>query len=73
MPYNVLVVDDSAVMRAMLVRVLRMSGLPLGTVYEAGDGARALDLLAAHDVVKGYRTAAGDLPSSNHGARWNRY
>src|SRR5262249_30872763 len=50
MAYNVLVVDDSAVMRAMLIRVLRMSALPLGVVYEAGDGARALDLLSEHDI-----------------------
>ena len=48
--HDVLVVDDSAVMRAMLIRVLRVSGLPIGTVYEAGDGQSALALLAAHPV-----------------------
>jgi two-component system, chemotaxis family, chemotaxis protein CheY len=50
MALNVLVVDDSAVMRSMLIRTLRLSGLPLTNVYQAGDGAEALTLLAAHDV-----------------------
>jgi two-component system chemotaxis response regulator CheY len=48
--YDILVVDDSTVMRAMLIRVLRLSGLPLGTVHEAGDGARALEILRAHRI-----------------------
>jgi two-component system chemotaxis response regulator CheY len=42
MPLNVLIVDDSAVMRAMVARVLRLTGLPLGEVGEAGDGAAGL-------------------------------
>jgi two-component system, chemotaxis family, chemotaxis protein CheY len=50
MALTVLVVDDSAVMRSMLIRTLRLSGLPLTNVYQAGDGAEALKLLAAHDV-----------------------
>lgn len=50
MALNVLVVDDSAVMRSMLIRTLRLSGLPLTNVYQAGDGAEALTQLAAHDV-----------------------
>ncbi|HEX5580708.1 MAG TPA: response regulator [Gemmatimonadaceae bacterium] len=47
MHFNVLVVDDSAVMRAMIVRTLRMSGLPLGEVHEAADGEEALARLRA--------------------------
>jgi two-component system chemotaxis response regulator CheY len=43
--YNVLVVDDSAVMRAMVIRALRMTGLPLGDVLQASDGAEALRML----------------------------
>jgi two-component system chemotaxis response regulator CheY len=50
MALNVLVVDDSAVMRSMLIRTLRLSGLPLTNVHQAGDGAEALALLAEHDV-----------------------
>lgn len=42
MQFNVLVVDDSAVMRQMILRTLRMSGLPLGELHEAADGEEAL-------------------------------
>ena len=42
MQFNVLVVDDSAVMRAMIIRTLRMCGLPVGEIHEAGDGEEAL-------------------------------
>jgi two-component system, chemotaxis family, chemotaxis protein CheY len=47
---DVLVVDDSAVMRAMVIKVLRMSGLPLGNVHQAGDGASALDLVRREHI-----------------------
>ncbi len=50
MSLNVLVVDDSAVMRSMLIRTLRLSGLPLTNVYQAGNGAEALATLSAHEV-----------------------
>jgi two-component system chemotaxis response regulator CheY len=42
---NVLVVDDSPVMRKMVIRVLAMSGLPIHSVHEASQGREALDLL----------------------------
>ena len=45
MAFNVLVVDDSAVMRAMVVRTLRMSGVPLAAVHEAANGEEGLRLL----------------------------
>jgi len=45
MAFNVLVVDDSAVMRQMVVRTLKMSGLPLGTVHEAANGEEGLFVL----------------------------
>jgi two-component system chemotaxis response regulator CheY len=45
MAFNVLVVDDSAVMRQMVVRTLRMSGLPLASVLEAGNGEEGLFVL----------------------------
>jgi two-component system chemotaxis response regulator CheY len=44
-PLNILVVDDSAVMRAMIIRVLRLCGLILGEVYEAADGIEGLRVL----------------------------
>ena len=45
MPLNILVVDDSAVMRAMIIRILRLTGLSLGEIYEASNGQEGLDLL----------------------------
>ncbi|MEN9509768.1 MAG: chemotaxis protein CheY [Gemmatimonadota bacterium] len=45
MAFNVLVVDDSAVMRQMVVRTLKMSGVPLGTILEASNGEEGLFIL----------------------------
>ena len=45
MAFNILVVDDSAVMRAMIIRILRLTGLSLGEVYEAPNGRDALRVL----------------------------
>lgn len=45
MAFNVLVVDDSAVMRTMVIRTLKMSGLPIGEIHQAGNGAEALRVL----------------------------
>ena len=48
MAFNLLVVDDSAVMRRMIIRALRLSGLPLGEVHEAADGEEGLRQLDQH-------------------------
>ena len=45
MAYRVLVVDDSAAMRAFIRRVFDLSGLEVETLFEAGDGQEAMDLL----------------------------
>ena len=45
MVLNVLVADDSAVMRAMIIKSLRLSGLPLGDVHEASSGEEGLEVL----------------------------
>lgn len=45
MAFNILVVDDSAVMRAMIIRILRLTGLSLGEVYEAQNGKEGLKVL----------------------------
>jgi CheY-like chemotaxis protein len=45
MSLDVLVVDDSAAIRRILQRVLRQTDLPVGQVYEAGDGCEALRTL----------------------------
>jgi len=47
MVLNVIVVDDSALMRLVIARALRMLGLPIGRIDEAGDGVAALVALRA--------------------------
>ena len=42
---NLLLVDDSAMMRAMLKRAAQLSGIPLGAIHEAANGEEALALL----------------------------
>ena len=50
MSLNVLVVDDSAVTRAMIIKTLRLAEVPLGDVYQASNGQEGLDVLAASGV-----------------------
>lgn len=45
MPVDVLIVDDSAAIRKILMRVLRQTDIALGDILEAGDGAEALKTL----------------------------
>jgi two-component system chemotaxis response regulator CheY len=47
MEADVLVVDDSAAIRKILQRVLRQTGMAIGTIHEAGDGLQALEVLKA--------------------------
>ena len=47
---DVLIVDDSAAIRKILQRVLRQAEIPIGTVYEAGDGVEALEMLKKQTV-----------------------
>jgi two-component system chemotaxis response regulator CheY len=49
-PVNILIVDDSVMMRAMIKRVLGFTDVPVGAVYEAGNGVEALAVLEGHDV-----------------------
>ncbi len=53
MSLNVLIVDDSAVARVMIARILRATGLPLGETMEAANGQEGLGVLAENwvDVV----------------------
>ncbi len=48
MALNILVVDDSMVMRAMIIKVLRLSKLPLGEIHEASNGQEGLKVLEGH-------------------------
>jgi two-component system chemotaxis response regulator CheY len=50
MVLDILIVDDSAAIRKILQRVLRQAEVPLGEVYEAGDGVEALEMLKSKPV-----------------------
>ena len=50
MPIDVLLVDDSAAIRKILQRVLNQAEVPLGIIYEAGDGLEALEALKKNSV-----------------------
>ena len=45
MALNILVVDDSSVMRAIIIKTLHLSQLPLGEVHQASNGQEALKVL----------------------------
>ena len=47
---DVLIVDDSAAIRKILQRVLRQTEVPIGTVYEAGDGVESLEKLRQQTI-----------------------
>ncbi|MBW1991614.1 MAG: response regulator [Deltaproteobacteria bacterium] len=48
MAYNVLIVDDSATMRALVRKILAMSGFDLGGCFESANGREALKILEKH-------------------------
>lgn len=50
MALDILIVDDSAAIRKILQRVLAQADVPVGRVFEAGDGQEALNLLQAQSV-----------------------
>ena len=50
MEFDVLVVDDSAAIRKILQRVLRQTGMAIGTIHEAGDGQEALQVLNSQKI-----------------------
>ena len=50
MSTNVLIVDDSAVMRDMIRRAIAMAGLDVAEVYEAANGIEAYAQLAEHAI-----------------------
>jgi two-component system chemotaxis response regulator CheY len=48
MAVNILIVDDSGVMRSMIQKSVRMSGLQIGEVHQAANGQEGLDALEKH-------------------------
>ena len=47
---TLLVVDDSAMMRAMIKRVAHLTGVAIASVLEASNGVEALRVLEAHSI-----------------------
>ena len=45
MAYNILLVDDSATMRGIISKTLRIAGIPVGELWEAQNGQEALEIL----------------------------
>lgn len=50
MALSVLIVDDSAIVRAVVKKAISMCGVEIGVLHEAGDGGAALEILARHEV-----------------------
>ena len=50
MSLNVLIVDDSAVMRSMVLRTLQMTELDVGEVYQAANGQEGLTALGQYEI-----------------------
>ena len=45
MAYNVLIVDDSVTIRAVIVKTLKMTGLSISEIFQAENGKVALEIL----------------------------
>src|SRR5574337_906207 len=50
-PANILIVDDSGIMRQMIMRTINMAGLNVGELYQAANGIEAFAQLAAHEIA----------------------
>lgn len=48
MAYNILIVDDSETIRAVIAKTLRIAEIPVGQLWEAGNGKEALEILRAN-------------------------
>jgi two-component system chemotaxis response regulator CheY len=47
---RILIVDDSAMMRTMIKRVIKLTDVPVEAIFEASNGAEGLALLEAEDI-----------------------
>lgn len=45
MAFNILLVDDSATVRAVISKALTLAGVDINELYQAGNGQEALDVL----------------------------
>lgn len=46
MAYNILVVDDSVTVRAVIAKTLKIAEVPINELYQAANGKEALEILA---------------------------
>lgn len=51
MSADILIVDDSAIMRSMISRTIRMAGLAVERIFEASNGIEGYAVLADHPVA----------------------
>jgi two-component system chemotaxis response regulator CheY len=47
---NLLIIDDSSVTRAMVIKTLKMAGLDIDEIHQASNGKEGLELLQAQDI-----------------------
>jgi len=45
MAFNILLVDDSITVRSVISKALKLAGVEIGQLYEAGNGQEALEIL----------------------------
>ena len=45
MSFNILIVDDSKIIRSVIKKTLEISGIPVGTIFEASNGLEGLTAL----------------------------
>lgn len=50
MGLNILIVDDSPIMRKMIMKTIHLCGLEIEEIFEAGNGLEALEKLKQHPV-----------------------
>lgn len=50
MAINILIADDSSVMRSMILKTMYLSGLPIGEIYQAANGQEGLEALEGNWV-----------------------
>jgi len=80
MESDVLVVDDSAAIRKILQRVLRQTGMEIGSIHEAGDGQEALEKLQSQpgiqlvltDIIMPKMDGLQLLAAIKTSSQWNR-
>ncbi len=45
MAFNILIVDDSSIVRSVIIKTLTLAKIPFGEIYQAENGAVALEII----------------------------